>query len=397
MSATFMPPRLAPATDCPETAPVAAGPARLQFLTVFKGLAAQLIVLHHLAFYGPMSDHVRPFAPLLVGWLDAYARLAVQVFLVIGGFLAARSLAGNGMTVQGMAVQGRTVGATIARRYLALAPPFIVAIVLTVGASALARSWMSHDSISAAPTLAQLAAHALLLHDVLGYEALSAGAWYVAIDFQLYALFALLVWACRGAARNSTPAARAWLLPAAVILLLCSSLFWFNRDERFDVSALYFFGSYGLGALAYWASTAPGRRQQLLALALLAPAVVALVLDFRIRIALALLAAGFIAWAAQQPQVRDRTAPLSLLWLGRIAYSVFLVHFGVCLVVNAAFTRLAPATPAWQGTGMLVALAASLAAGAIFYRFVEAPISRLVTPAWVSAVPAPVAPTPPSN
>jgi len=359
---------------------VAARSVYLQFLAVFKDLAAQLIVLHHLAFHGPMSDAVRPSAPLLIGWLNAHARLAVQVFLVIGGFLAARSLAGDGVTP----AVGK-VGARIARRYLTLTPPFMAATLLSVADSTLSRVWMTHDSISAAPTLAQLLAHALLLQGVLGFKALSAGSWYVAIDFQLYALFALLIWACGHAARR-WPAARAWLLPASVSLLLCSSLFWFNRDARFDVWALYFFGSYGLGALACWASVALGRRQGLLALALLAPAAAALVLDFRSRIALALVVASFIAGAAQQPWIRDHAAPAPLLWLGRISYSVSLVHFGVCLVVNAGFTRFAPATTGWQGAGMLVAWAASVLVGAIFYHLVEAPLSRLFAPARVAAM-----------
>lgn len=350
----------------------AAGPAYLQFLAVFKGLAAQLIVLHHLAFYGPMSDYVRPAAPLLIGWLDEHARLAVQVFLVIAGFLAARSLAGDGVPPLGGSLR-----ATVARRYLMLAPPFMAAMLLTVGASAWARSWMTHDSISAAPALAQLVAHALLLQDVLGYESLSAGAWYVAIDFQLYALLATLVWAC-GRSTRRWPAAGAWLLPASVSLVLCGSLFWFNRNERFDAWALYFFGSYGLGALACWASGAPGRQGRLLALIMVASAAAALVLDFRSRIALALIVAGVIAWAARRPFIRDRAAPALLLWLGRISYSVFLVHFAVCLVINAAFTRYAPASAGWQAYGMLLAWAASVLAGAVFYRLVEAPLGRLV-------------------
>jgi peptidoglycan/LPS O-acetylase OafA/YrhL len=376
MSSFLIPPSPArvAATAPPDAAPAAASPARLQFLTVLKGLAAQLIVLHHLAFYGPMSDYVRPSAPLLIGWLEAHARLAVQVFLVIGGFLAARSLCADGMTPVGGTLRARVV-----RRYLMLAPPFMAAMLLTVGASAWARGWMTHASISAAPTLAQLVAHALLLQDVLGYEALSAGAWYVAIDFQLYALFALLIWACSNAARH-WPAARTWLLPASVSLVLCSSLFWFNRDARFDVWALYFFGSYGLGALACWASAdgARGSRQRLLALALLAPAAAALALDFRSRIALALLTASFIAWAVRRPSIREREAPALLLWLGRISYSVFLVHFAVCLVVNAAFTRYAPPTAGWQVSGMLAAWAASVLAGALFYRLAEAPLARLI-------------------
>ena len=112
----------------------------------------------------------------------------MQVFLVISGFLAAKSLSPAGLP--GIA---NPLG-TIWRRYIKLAPPFIVAMLLAIGASALARTWMVHDSISPPPTCAQLAAHVLLLHGVLGYESLSAGAWYVAIDFQLYALMTLLLW-----------------------------------------------------------------------------------------------------------------------------------------------------------------------------------------------------------
>ena len=66
-------------------------------INVLKAGAAQLIVLHHLAFYGPMSDHVQPMWPALIDWLGDSARIAVQVFLVIGGFLAAKSLAPAGL------------------------------------------------------------------------------------------------------------------------------------------------------------------------------------------------------------------------------------------------------------------------------------------------------------
>ena len=62
-----------------------------------KAGAAQLIVLHHLAFYGPMSDVAHPAMPDLLDWLYEYARMAVQIFLVIGGFLAAASLAPMGL------------------------------------------------------------------------------------------------------------------------------------------------------------------------------------------------------------------------------------------------------------------------------------------------------------
>ena len=58
-------------------------------------------------------------------------------------------------------------------------------------------------------------------------------------------------------------------------------------------------------------------------------------------------------------------------WLGRIAYSVFLIHFPVCMVVNAAWTRFLPTDPWTSLAGIVVAWGCSVAAGALFYRLVE--------------------------
>ena len=61
-----------------------------------KGLACMMIIWHHLAFCGPLSDIAQPLAPALMAWLYDYGRMAVQVFLVLGGYLAASSLAPTG-------------------------------------------------------------------------------------------------------------------------------------------------------------------------------------------------------------------------------------------------------------------------------------------------------------
>jgi peptidoglycan/LPS O-acetylase OafA/YrhL len=352
---------------------VTPGTNQFGLINLLKAGAAQLIVLHHLAFYGPMADQARPLMPATIDWLDEYGRIAVQVFLVVGGFLAAKSL-----SPQAHPGVSHPLG-TIWRRYIKLAPPFMMAMLLAVGASALASHWMDHDSISAPPTLAQLSAHLLLMHDVLGYEALSAGAWYVAIDFQLYALVTLLLW---GVGRFAGPRCRTWLMPALIALCVGISLFYFNRDAGWDVWAPYFFGSYGLGMLAWWASD-PARRPGsvwLLLFMITAPTLLALVLDFRSRIAVALVVACvlFLFGRIKLADVGSRAWTL-VHRLAAISFSVFLVHFPVCLVVNAAFTRFVSDQPHEQAFGMLVAWIASLAAGAAFYRWVEAPLGRMLT------------------
>lgn len=349
---------------------VRTGTTQFGLINLLKAGAAQLIVLHHLAFYGPMADQARPLMPELIDWLDEYGRIAVQVFLVVGGFLAAKSL--SPQAHPGIA---HPVG-TIWRRYIKLAPPFMMAMLLAIAASALAGQWMTHESISAAPTLSQLSAHALLLHDVLGYDALSAGAWYVAIDFQLYALVTLLLW---GAGRFAGARVQRWLVPSAIALCVSISLFYFNRDADWDVWAPYFIGSYGLGMLAWWASDParrPGEARLLLAM-IVVPTLVALALDFRSRIAVALVVACvlFLFGRIKLADVRSQAWAV-VNRMATISFSVFLVHFPVCLVVNAAFTRFVSDQPHAQAIGMLVAWFASLAAGAAFYRWVEAPFGQ---------------------
>jgi peptidoglycan/LPS O-acetylase OafA/YrhL len=347
--------------------------AQFGLISLLKMVAAQLIVLHHLAFYGPMADHVRLIAPALIDWLSGDARVAVQAFLVIGGFLAAKSLCSSGSVVH----INNPLG-TIWRRYLKLAPPFMVATVLTVAAYAWAGLWMTHDSISPLPSPVQLALHAVLAHNILGYESISVGAWYVAIDMQLFALFTVMLWLIH---RLAAQGPVSWLTPAVVVVCISASLFYFNLDSSWDSWALYFFGSYGLGILAWWTSD-PRRRPSsaaLLHLAMLLPTFFALMLDFRSRIAVALVIAYCLVLLgrARLPAL-DRRLPFIHL-LGQISYSQFLIHFPVCLIINAAFTRFLPGDPVVQGAGMLLAWGASIGAGFLFHQWIELPLNRLVS------------------
>jgi peptidoglycan/LPS O-acetylase OafA/YrhL len=334
---------------------------RFTYIDLLKAVASQLIVLHHLAFYGPMADFVRPAAPSLVDWLAGDARIAVQVFLVVGGFLAAKSLCPSGSTPR--------LGffSAVFHRWLKLVPPYAAALLVAAGASSLAAALMSHHSISSLQGWRQLLAHLFLLQDILGYESLSAGMWYIAIDFQLYAGLALLVWICGFLCRD-TPR---WLVPFAVSLLGALSLAVFNREPALDVWAIYFFGSYSLGILAWWASDTEHSRSRAIVhgAVLIIMAVYALEIEFRSRIAVALMTA-LLLLAGRRGAL---TVPdwRILGFLSRISYSLLLVHFPVSLLVNAMFFYLLPHEPAVQAGGMVAAWLASLAVAAAFHRHIE--------------------------
>ncbi len=339
--------------------------ARQTHIDALKLIGSQLIVLHHFAAYGPLADAMSRAAPSLSAWLYDYARMAVQVFLVLGGYLAARNLAPEGRIRVG------SPWPTLWRRYQRLVLPFLAAMLLAVLAALLARHWLSDEFIPAAPTLGQALSHALLLHSVLDHDALSAGVWYVAIDFQLFALLTLLLWLGRR---------RRWSL-LLVLGLMMTSLFFFNRDAGWDDWALYFFGAYGMGALAYWVGSSrhPGTLLGLMTLAGLA----ALALDFRGRIALALVVALLLAllqWRDHSsPRQSHMPAGLGELVgrLGQSSYALFLVHFPVLMLGNAVLAKLQLHSAADAMGVLLASWAASLALALLFERWVEAPLMRL--------------------
>lgn len=336
-------------------------------IDALKGAACLAIVCHHLSVYGPLAQSAAALAPDASAWLYGYGRMAVQIFLVLGGYLAAASLAPDGVA------RFASAGEQIARRFMRLTVPYLAALAMSVAVAALVRPWLDDASVPAAPSLFQLLANALMLQDVLGVPALSAGIWYVAIDMQLFALVTVGLSLARAAGRGNASAVRR-LGSAGVVSLCCASLVWFNRNPEWDVWAVYFFGSYGLGMMAFWATRRSASSARW-TLAVLALGAAALLLDFRPRMALALATAlALMALALYgskvQPLFASRAAA-PLVWVGQRSYSVFLIHFPVCLAVNAVFDAWWPQDEPMHAVGLVTALAMSLWAGRWLYERVE--------------------------
>jgi len=355
-------------------------------IDAFKAAGCLLIVLHHLAFYGPMSDVVATAWPGTVNWLYDHGRLAVQFFLVCAGFLTAGSLA---------RCESLTLSEALKlawQRYLRLAIPLLAALSFTVVVSEWVRPGFAHASLSAPPDWGQALAHVALMQHLLDLEALSAGIWYVAIDLQLYAmalacLVVLKAWPraqtaparVQGAHGRDSGDARRWVL---WWVLVCASLWWWNLDADLDDLGVYFWGSYGVGLLAWEArrQTAWGRagaqaRLWMLGGLLLLVGSVAWWLEPRSRIAVAWGVAALLV-AVPEPwfggeAIGSSRWKAAVQWLSGVSYSVFLIHFGVSLAVNAAVTAYWPDALWANALGMLLALLLSLLCGDWLQRRVE--------------------------
>jgi peptidoglycan/LPS O-acetylase OafA/YrhL len=367
---------------------------RVIWLDLIRAAAAQMIVLHHLAFYGPIAECLGREWPLMVGWLSEHACVAVQVFLVMSGYLVARALPEHPSPDASAMLQG------VWRRYLRLFVPFSLAMGVAVLASWPARVWVgAADWVTQPPDLKSVLAHLSGLFDYLGVEALSAGAWYVSIDFQLHALVIISLWFCARSISHVERVWHAWWL--MVLALAALSLLRVNRFPDWDITPFYFFGSFALGLAAErlarpdQASGSPEVSRR----------------GFERRVSVAILAVAALAWA-NQPAVRSSVefaTALILLWLargagarfdralslhgwgrraasgigllGRSAYSLFLIHFPLAILVNAIYQRHFPGDLQAAGVAAAIAWLGALPLAWLMYRWVERPLERVTKPA----------------
>ena len=317
---------------------------------VIKVIAAQSILIHHMVAYGPMSWTLYPSHTALFDWIFEYGRMAVQAFLVVGGFLAARSLVPRPGEIR-VAPRIGKIWELVRARYVRLAPPYILALLLTMASALVVRSLINDSDTPHPATWGQLLAHVFFVQDIVGIPALTAGAWYVAIDLQLYALLAVLLYASQVAAHASGTRSAMWVA-TAVVGLSMASLLWLNFHEDLDDWAPYFFGAYGLGILVQWEKRST--RSPLWAALTAAMVALALWIQWRERIAVAAFTAlMLVLLLGRQATPSGRLARIIRV-LSEKSYTLFLVHYMVILLVGGIVTYFWPAQTGPARVGMAV-------------------------------------------
>ncbi len=312
---------------------------RSRMMDGLRVFAAHVIVLHHLASYGPLAAALEQTWPSVSEVLYNYGRYATQIFFVMAGFLAAQGLSSPG---------AQPLGDRLVKRYLRLVPLFLLAILAVALVVTWLRPWIQQDWLTEPPTLWQWVSHALLIQDIVGQPAMTVGAWYVAIDFQLFVVLNVLGWGLwRLGARHDA-------VIVSTALLCLASQWYFNRDAEWDRWALYFFESYGLGALLAWSlhgtQGARGARHWML-LCMLSAVIAASVFP-RPRLLLSVLVCLLLWWGVQRWHPSERCSK----WLqrhGELSYALFLTHFMPLVVANAVWIRWGGQSPA-GGVALLV-------------------------------------------
>ena len=343
-------------------------------IDLLKVIAALLIILHHLSSYGQIAQDARSVLPGVMTWLFEYGRYAVQIFLVMAGYLAAQSLS-RFATVK-FSAQGLLK--VILNRYLRLFGPYAVALIFTIVCAYIARFWVNDEFVGESETLGQFLAHLFFIQGILGLDSISAGAWYIAIDWQLYSILAILL--------ISYPSYQAviWVIS----ILAVGSLLFFNRSASYEAYFIYFIGSYGLGVLAYLAKCFANQGVNRLAkIALLIIGLIIAISSFQqiwLRNFLAwFVAVALLLWGNRAYPALTKSNEMflkAISWGSLRSYSAFLIHFAFILLANTLY--IATGMHAHESGGlalllMLGVVVCSVIAANYMYRWVEIPSVKL--------------------
>lgn len=282
-----------------------------------------------------MAVDARVVLPELMTWLFEYGRYAVQIFLVMAGYLAAQSLT----RYANAKFNAQHLLRLIINRYLRLFAPYIATLTLTICCAWIARFWVSDEFVGESETLAQFLAHLFFLQGILGLDSISAGAWYVAIDWQLYSVLAIVL------ISFSSYQAMIWFISIVAV----SSLLYFNRATQYEAYFIYFIGSYGLGVLAFLSKNfTDAKINHIAKLVLFIVGAVIMASTFEqvwLRNILAWLVAYILLVWGNTPYPKSSNAITSSLlkliaWGAQRSYCAFLIHFAFILLANTLYIAL---------------------------------------------------------
>jgi peptidoglycan/LPS O-acetylase OafA/YrhL len=316
-----------------------ASAGRLRTLDLLRGFAALAVAWFH---FTNGNEHF--LHPGFFKSSGANAWLGVEVFFVISGFIIPYALHRSGYR---LADYGRFV----LKRIVRLDPPYLASIALILVVTYVGSHLPAFRGPPFQVDLTQLALHLAYLNVWFGYSWLNPVFWTLAIEFQYYLLVGLLLPLI--ATRNAT---------VRISTLACLSLLALVIPQRQFVCHWLFLFMLGMSTFQFRVGF----------------------FSWRVFVAhLALLTGGAcyidgplvaIAGAATACAIAFLNINRETRWmfLGRISYSMYLVHVPIGgRVINLA-DRL-PDTLTYKLLGLFVALLATIVAAALFYHFIERP------------------------
>jgi len=317
---------------------------RLGALDALRGLAAMAVVLfHYIHWYDRLYGH--DFTP----WpIFEAGRYGVHLFFMLSGF-----------------VIFMTLERTPAPRLFAMARAFRLLPALWAGIALtfLGVHWLGPDDRAVGLGTALL--NITLLHEYLGFEHVDGAYWSLVIEATFYVWIALLHYVVKDWARIR-PLLWGWVLVSYAAVLLWKEipdgLSFLLKDLLFTRYAPLFIS--GMLIYRWYRHGRPNLNDQ----ALLAIAIGHSLLSYKAPFNLLVFASYGIFMLAVTGRL-DCLCRAPLLWLGRLSYSLYLVHQNIGYgVISTAYTA---GLPGW--IGIVLALASAVTLAMLIHRLIEQP------------------------
>lgn len=318
---------------------------RLANVDALRGLASLAVCWFHMTNGYSENSLVR--ASGQYGWLG------IEIFFVISGFIIPYALCKGGYTLQS------GWGTFIWKRILRIEPPYLIAMLLTLGlwyASSIAPGFRGQPPPGILST--QVLFHVGYLNGIVGYPWLNPVFWTLAIEFQFYLLISIL-FGLIGSRRWGT------LILANGLLLLAPFVI---RSELF---VFHYLGLFLLGVAAFQYQVGLIGRTALSGC--LAAAALSVFVTHGLLASLAGLATVLLL-LQNVPLLANR----SLVMLRAISYSLYLLHVPIGgRVVNLG--RRYVETQSGEALLSIGAVIVSVFSAYVFYRLVEKPSQEIAS------------------
>jgi peptidoglycan/LPS O-acetylase OafA/YrhL len=202
-----------------------------------RGLAALFVVFHHA--YLQVNDR-EPFTGLAarILYVFFYGRYSVDLFIVLSGFCLMLPVVKGDGTIRGGALN------FFKRRAWRILPTYYLAAFFSwvLAAFIISQKTGTHWDMSVPVTTQSIAAHLLLIHDIVGQDyTINHAFWSIAVEWRIYFLFPGLLIAWRSLGGGTT-----------TVLATAASYALFFVARRVDPEGLtaYYLGLFALGMLS---------------------------------------------------------------------------------------------------------------------------------------------------
>ena len=313
----------------------------------------------------PLYRTLDPVVPEPLETILHFGFVGVDIFFVLSGFVIAYS-------VREARIGPRFVGRFALRRSIRLDPPYWITIALAIALTA-AYGWITGAAVEL-PSPKLVLAHMAYLQNVLGYPNIVSVFWTLAYEVQFYLVLVILLGVAQWGAR-AAPAVVRRMVPVVLFVPLAgiSLILLASRTMTWGWFIDWWYAFF-LGAVTFWALA--GRVRMVWWGVLFVLTLAASIANRDVQPFVVLATAAAIMGVGLAGRLRSWLDVRWLQFLGRLSYSLYLVHFIGATLVKIGMPRIGDSVAG----GLLLfvtANAVSVVAAWMLYRLVEAPSLRL--------------------